>query len=62
MILERGPQCNNSRDDIIKSELTIQLLAVSKLDLFSGDKTDYFESKIRIFLLMHWYMWDFFVF
>lgn len=61
MILEPGPQRNNSRD-IIKSRLTIQLLAVSKLDLFSGDKTDYFESKIRIFLLMHWYMWDFFVF
>lgn len=59
MILEPVPWRNNSRDDIIKSQFSIQLMAVSKLDLFSGDKSHYFESTIRIFPLMCWYMWDF---
>ena len=33
----------------MKSQFTSQLTAVSELDLFSGDKTDQFESQIRIF-------------
>lgn len=46
MILEPGSGCNTRRDDIIKSQFTIQFIAVSKLDLFSGDKTDCFASQI----------------
>lgn len=33
----------------MKSQFTIQGIVVSKLDIFSGDKTDYLESQIRIF-------------
>lgn len=47
MSLEPGPRWDTARDGIIKGLFTIQFTAVCKLDLFNGDKTDYFESQIE---------------
>lgn len=47
MSLEPGPRWDTARDSIIKGLFTIQFTAVCKLDLFNGDKTDYFESQIE---------------
>lgn len=47
MSLEPGPRWNTARDGIIKGLFTMQFIAVCKLGLFNGDKTDYFERQIE---------------